>query len=123
MPMINAHLVPEVLPNLPLRSLMERTYSALKKRLRQALIEDWSRLYPPPAYYHDPPAIHPRPFMGLGKFMAGRLHQMRAGKSYLVAHPSWRALEADTACPRCGWEPEPFEHTILTCPSRQGAHA
>jgi len=49
-PMINAHLVPEVLPNLPPRSLMESTYSPLKKRVREALIEHWSRLFPPPAY-------------------------------------------------------------------------
>ena len=120
-PMINTHLVPEVLPNLPLQSLMESTYSALKKRVRQALIEDWSQLFPTPAYYHHPPVLHPRPFMGLGKFIVGRIHQMRAGKSYLAAHSSWRAPEADTSCPRCGLEPESFEHAILTCPSRQGA--
>ena len=40
MPMINAHLVPGILPNLPPQSLMESTYSALKKRVREALIED-----------------------------------------------------------------------------------
>ena len=48
---------------------------------------------------------------------------MRARKSYLAAHPSWRAPEADTSCPRRGLEPESFEHAILTCPSRQGARA
>jgi len=123
MPMINAHLVPQVLPNLPTQSPMESTYSALKTRVREALIEDWSRLFPPPAYYHHPPALHPRPFMGLGKFIPGRIYQMRAVKSYLAAHPSWRAPEADTSCPHCGLERESFEHAILTCPSRQGAHA
>ena len=46
-PMINAHVVPAGSPNLPPRSLMERTYSALMKRVREALIEDWSRLFPP----------------------------------------------------------------------------
>ena len=61
--------------------------------------------------------------MGLDKFIAGRIHEMRAGKSYLAAHPSWKAPEADTSCNRCGLEPESFKHAILTCPSRQGARA
>ena len=41
----------------------------------------------------------------------------------MVAHPSWRAREADTSCPRCGLEPESFKHAILTCPSAEGARA
>jgi len=118
--MINAHLVPEVFANLPQQSLMQNTYSALKTRVREALVEDWCRLFPHPAYYHHPPALHPRPFMGLGKFVAGRIHQMRAGKGYLAAHPSWRAPEADTSCPHWGLEAESFEHAFLTWPSRQG---
>jgi len=55
--------------------------------------------------------------------MAGRIHQMRAWKSYLAAHPSWRATEADTSWPRCGLQPESFKLAVLTCPSRQGARA
>ena len=46
---------------------------------------------------------------------------MRAGKSYLAAHPSWRAPEAETSCPHDGLEPESFKDTILTCSSREGA--
>jgi len=57
--------------------------------------------------------------MGLGKFIAGRIHQMRAGKCYLAAHPTWRSPDADTSCPRCVLEPETCEHAILSCPSRQ----
>ena len=38
--MINAHLVPGVAPNIPPQSLIGSTYSALKKRVREALIED-----------------------------------------------------------------------------------
>jgi len=102
---------------------MMSTYSALQKRMREALIEPWSRLFPPPAYYHHPLAIHPRPFIGQSKFMVGRIHQMRARKSYLAAHPSRTAPEADTSCPHCGLQPETFEHAILTCPSRHGARA
>jgi len=48
---------------------------------------------------------------------------MRAGKSYLATHPSWRSPEADTSCPRCGLEPKSFKHAILTCPSRHGARS
>jgi len=61
--------------------------------------------------------------MGLGKFVAGRIHQMRAGKSYLATHPTWRSPEADTSCPRCGLEPETLEHAILSCPSRQNVRS
>src|SRR5437899_852710 len=56
--------------------------------------------------------------MGLGKFMAGRIHQMRAQKSYLVAYPSWSdGLAPTKLCPRCG-EEETFTHAILRCPAR-----
>jgi len=122
MPMINTHLVssaPTILP----RSLMDNTYSALKKRVREALLAAWPGLLPTPGYYHHLPALNPRPFMGLGKFIAGRIHQMRASKGDLAAHPTCRTPDADTSCPRCGLEPETFEHAILTCPSRQGARS
>ena len=67
--------------------------------------------------------MNPQSFMGLNKFIAGQIHQMRAGKSYLAAHPTWRSADADTSCPFCGLEPETFEHAILLCPSRQGARS
>ena len=44
---------------------------------------------------------------------------MRAGKSYLAAHPTWRSPEADTSCSRSGLEPDTFKHVILSYPSRQ----
>jgi len=56
--------------------------------------------------------------MGLGKFFAGRIHQMKAGKGYLAAHPTWRSPDADTSYPGCGLEPETCEHAILACPWR-----
>jgi len=118
MPMINSHLMcPAAI--LPPQSLMDSTYSALKKRVREALLMEWAPLFPTPGYYLHPPTLHPRPFMGLGKFVAGRIHQMRAGKSYPAAHPTWRSPDADTSCPRCGLEPETFEHAILSCPLKQ----
>jgi len=105
LPMINSHLACPT-PILLSRSLMDNTYSALKKTLREKPLEEWSSLFPTSGYYLHPPALHPRPFMGFGKFVAGRLHQMRAGKGYLGARPTWRSPAADTSCPRCGLEPE-----------------
>jgi len=116
--MIDSHLV-YLASTLPPQSLMDNTYSALKKRVREKLLEEWASLFPTPGYYLHPPALSPMPFMGLGKFVAGRIHQMRAGGSYLAAHPTWRSPNADISCPRCGLEPETFEHAILSCPSRQ----
>jgi len=122
MPMINSHLVCPT-PLLPPRSLMDSTYSALKNRLRETLLAEWASLFPTSGYYLHPPALQPRPVMGLGKFVAGRIHQMRAGKSYLAARPTWRSPDADTSCPRCGLEPETFEHAILSCPSRRDSRS
>jgi len=118
MPMINSHLVCPY-PILPPQSLMDSTYSALQKRVREKLLEEWSSLFLTLGYYLHPPALQPRPFMGLGKFVAGRIHQMRAGKGFLAAHPTWRSPDAATSCSRCGLEPETYEHAILSCPSRQ----
>ena len=73
MPIINSHLVCPT-PTLPPQSLMDNTYSALKKRVREALRVEWASLFPTPGYYLHPPALNPRPFMGLGKLVAGRIH-------------------------------------------------
>ena len=118
MPMINSHLFAPALTLAP-QCLMDNAYSTLKKRVREALLNEWASLFPTPGYYLHPSALNPQPFMGLGKFMGGQIHQMRAGKSYLAAHPTGRLLDADTSCPRCSLEPETFDHAILSCPSRQ----
>jgi len=120
--MINSHLVSSALA-VPSQSPMNNTYSAMKKRVREALLEEWSLLFPTQGYYHHRPTLNPQHFMGQGKFMAGRIHQMRARKRYLAAYPTWRSPDADTSCPRCGLEPETFKHAVLTCPSRQGARS
>jgi len=82
------------------------------------LRQDWADDDPTPPYYDYHPSLTPHPFMGLGKFLAGRIHQMRAGKSYLAAHPSWSDEDPNLTCPRCETEPESFQHAILTCPAR-----
>jgi len=72
MPMINSHLVCPT-PTLPPQSLMDNTYSALKKQVRETLLEEWASLFQTPGYYLHPPALSPRPFMGLCKFVARQI--------------------------------------------------
>ena len=115
--MINSHLVSPA-PTLPPQSLMDSTYSALKKRVREKLREEWASLFPPPGYYLQPAVLHPRPFMGWTKLVARRIQQMRAGKRYLAADPAWRSPDANTSCPSCSLEHETSKHAILSCPSR-----
>ena len=112
------HAPPPPGTNIPPSDLMRKTYLTLRKRAREALMADWGTLHPTPNYYSFSPWITPHPFMGLDKFIAGRIHQMRAGKSYLAAHPSWWSDLPDNRCPRCGSAPEMFEHAILHCPDK-----
>jgi len=99
MPMINSHLISTAPSAHPL-SLMDYTYSALKRSVMEALIAEWPGLLPTPGYYHHLPALNLQRFVGLGKLIARRIHQMSAGKSYLAAHPTWRSPDADTSYPR-----------------------
>jgi len=112
------HAPPPPGTNIPPPDLMKRTYQALRSRARNMLIQDWAIDYPAPPYYESPPSLSQHPFMGQGKFVAGRIHQMRAAKSYLAAHPSWFDENPITTCPRCGTGPESFQHAILACPAR-----
>jgi len=56
--------------------------------------------------------------MGLGKFVAGRIHQRGVAKGYQATHPSWFYQNPNPTCPRGGTEPETFLHAVLTCPAR-----
>jgi len=53
--------------------------------------------------------------MTINKFAASRLHQMRAGKSYLKAQKDWRNPEASLLCPRYENEPKTCKHIIADC--------
>jgi len=44
------------------------------------LLADWATNAPTPPYYEDLPSLTPHPFMGPGKVLARRIHQMRAAK-------------------------------------------
>ena len=99
-----------------------RAYPHLNLLCRNLLLEDWERDAPDPARYAYRPSLKPNAFMGLSKFEAGRVHQMRSGKSYLRAHPSWDD-DAPTTCPSCDEALESFEHTILHCSTNRPARA
>ena len=72
------HLVPDESGQHPPSDI---TWPSLKARVTLSLKEEWeSRPLPP--YYPFAPSLAPHPFMGLPKFLAGRIHQMRSGKSY-----------------------------------------
>ena len=104
--------------DIPPPQLILRTYLALKRRARDALLADWTTLHPAPEYYPYQPWLTPHPVMGLDKFVAGRIHQMRAGKSYLASHPSWWSELPDHTCPLCALAPETFSHAVLHCPRK-----
>ena len=112
LPPISLHLT----DYLPLVPGVVPSYARHKLRAKQLLLSDWSTT-PAPPYYPYPPSTHPHPFMGLGKFVAGRIHEMRSGKGYLAAYPSWEDPDAKTTCPLCSEAPQTFEHAILSCPS------
>ena len=111
------HTLPPPGTNIPPPDLMRKTYKELRARPRHMLVQDWAEEDPTPPYYEYPPTLSPHPFMGLGKFVARRIHQMRAAKSYLAAHPSWSDEDPNLTCPRCETEPETFQHAILSYPA------
>src|SRR5207302_9498322 len=87
---------------------------------RTLLMDHWTLQAPPPLYYPYKPTTVPHAFMGLDRFSAGRIHQMRAGKSYLAAQSSW-SDDRDPLCPSCEEEDETFHHAILSCNSNSEA--
>ena len=95
------------------------SYTTLKKESRAVLLLQWRSLAPSPPGYPYPPSLTPHPFMGLPKFMAGRFHQMRSGKSYLAAHPSRFNRDTPSLCQRCRAAAETFEHAVLHCEARR----
>ena len=95
-------------------------WPAIRARVVLALKEEWD-LRPLPPYYPFTPSLGPHLFMGLPKFLAGRIHQMRSGKSYLAAHrPDWCGNPVLPTCPRCSSGDETFTHAVLECPPANG---
>jgi len=59
---------------------MRRTNQALRTCARNMLIQDWVTDDPAHPAYEYRPSLSPHLFMGLGKFVAGRIHKMRSAK-------------------------------------------
>jgi hypothetical protein len=89
--------------------------------LQADLVSKWSNLYPAASYKYPVPG-KPHAFMRLGKFQASRIHQMRAGQSYLAAQPTHRQRDQSTLSLACESEEETFEHTALNCPALAPMH-
>jgi len=118
LPVTSQHLLGEIYP-IPPRG---RSYPQLKLLCKHLLMKEWGEAAPDPSRYPYRPSLKSHPFMGLNKFDAGRLHQMRSGKSYLCAHPSWDD-DLPTTCPSCGKAPESFEPAIIHCPAKWPARS
>ena len=116
LPVLNHHLVPTL--TVPPPDPPSNSYTTMKKESRSILFCQWSTLAPLPTGYPFVHSLSPHPFMGLSKFLVGRINQMRSGKSYLAAHRSWFNRDLPSICPRCRASPEIFEHAILHCKSR-----
>ena len=85
-------------------------------------MQEWDLVAPDPPRYEYRPSLTAHPFMGLPKFYTGRLQQMRSGKSYLRAHPSW-ANAGPPDCPSCNEAHETFEYAILDCSAKRPARS
>ena len=120
-PLINSTLLPD-LPALPSDDITNNAYRALKRQA-QTLMMEHLRSLPLLDYYPYPLCLLPHPFMGLGKFMAGRMHQMRSQKRYLAAHPSWFNAHDSPLCSLYRDVPETFSQAILRCPTIASARA
>jgi len=81
-------------------------------------MKEWEEATPDPARYPYRPSLKPHSFMGLDNLSTGRLHQIRSGKSYLRAHPSWDR-DVPITCPKGQAAPETFEHAILHCSAKE----
>ena len=86
---------------------------AVRKKIQKTWV-DWEY---PPYYEYRPPYRECWYFMTLPKFKAGRIHQMRANKSYLKAQKDWSNQDQDPRCDRCGQHDQTFQHIITTCPA------
>jgi len=95
-----------------------RSYPQLKLLCKSLLPKEREDAAPDPARYPYHPSLAPHPFMGLDKFTRGRLHQMRSGRSYLCARPTWDS-DVPTTCPSCDEALETFEHAILRCQGKE----
>ncbi|KAH0605654.1 uncharacterized protein H6S33_004876 [Morchella sextelata] len=88
----------------------------MNRHAKTQLLINWQLYYAPPEYYAHPLSTTPLPFNELHKFVATRIHQFRAGKSYLRAQKTWMTAHTPSTCERCNAAEETPEYVILHCP-------
>ncbi|KAG0127664.1 hypothetical protein HOY82DRAFT_613226 [Tuber indicum] len=85
---------------------------------RIKLLTDWSLQAPPDLYYHYPVSTRPHAFIGLDRFIAGRIYQICSGKSYLSRHHAWDKDGEPSLCWHSKKEDANLHHAILTCTAK-----
>jgi hypothetical protein len=85
--------------------------------LQADLVSEWSLLSPTYSYKYPVPG-KPHTFIRLGKFHTFRIHQMRAGQSYLTVQPTFYQCDQSILYPSCESEEETFKHVALDYPVR-----
>jgi len=91
-----------------------------KETVQKNRHKKWKDEPHPPYCKYRPPYRECWNFMTFPKFAAGRIHQMRANKSYLKAQTDWSNQDQDPKCPRCEEELETMSH-VVKCPALKGA--
>lgn len=91
---------------------------ALKLRARQVLLLDWTEHHPILPYYPYLLSLEPHAFMGLDKFITGRIHPMRACKSNLAAHLCWLSDDSDSTSLKCHSRMKNFDTAHPPMPSQ-----
>jgi len=94
-----------------------KSWVEAKEVIRKKIQKEWVEWEYPPYYEYRPPFRECWYFMTLPKFMAGRIHQMRANKSYLKAQKDWSNQDKDPHCDRCRQADQTFRHIITDCPA------
>jgi len=88
-----------------------------KDGVQKTIQKEWMNWEDPHYNKYRPPHKECWYFMTLPKFKAGRIHQMRANKSYLKAQKDWSNQDQDSHCDRCGEDEQTFQYIITTCPA------
>jgi len=93
-----------------------KSWFEAKEMIRRKIKKQWVEWEYPPYYEYRPPFREYWYFMTLLKFKEGRIHQMRANKSYLKGQKDWSTQDQDPRCDRCGQADQTFRHIITNYP-------